>query len=361
MDSTSKKSNSNTCVLVTGASGYLAIHCVRLLLKEGFQVRGTVRDLTNEKKIQPLKNLEGSERLELVYGELRDAKSWIEAAAGCDFIIHMASPCEVVASSSIVEDAVEGTLNVLRAAAQSPTVKKVVLTSSCGAVNEGHQKEKKKIFDENDWTNLKSKRVLAYHRSKTQAERAAWDFVNESKDVRFKLTVLNPGLVVGPLLQNFKGASASIIGYFMDLTMIMYPSLSIAMVDIDDVAQAHLRAMVYPESDGQRILITSRTLSFKEIARILRKEFGPQGYFVPRMKVPYLLLRVYALFNAKARSALKVYGHEEYFDNSKARLILKLEFKDPKQALIDMTYDMIERGMLPKKGKFASPHSVKES
>uniref|UniRef100_A0A0N5AB35 Epimerase domain-containing protein n=1 Tax=Syphacia muris TaxID=451379 RepID=A0A0N5AB35_9BILA len=343
-------------VLVTGASGYLAIHCIRLLLRKGYRVRGTVRDLKNRLKIQPLENLEGSDRLELVYAELQDAQSWIDAVDGCDYILHMASPCEVVASSSIIDDAVQGTLNVLKAAAQCPKVKKVVLTSSCGAVNEGVQ-EKKRIFDENDWTNLDCNKVLPYHRSKTMAEKAAWNFVN--KHLHFKLTVLNPGLVVGPLLQNFKGAS--VIGYFMDFTMIMYPSLSIAVVDVDDVAEAHLRAMLYPESDGERILITSCTLSFKQIAKILRKEFGPKGYFVPKLQVPYILLRVYSIFSAKGRSALQVYGHEEYFDNSKAKRLLKMNFKDPRQALIDMTYDMIARGMLPRKGELAQRNAKRSS
>uniref|UniRef100_A0A183D8A1 NAD(P)-binding protein n=1 Tax=Gongylonema pulchrum TaxID=637853 RepID=A0A183D8A1_9BILA len=136
-------------------------------------------------------------------------------------------------------------------------------------------------------------------------------------DVQFSLTVLNPGLLVGPLLQNSKGASAAIISRFVDGSMPAYPALKVSVVDVRDAARAHLLAMKEPRSDGQRIIVTAQTLSFRKIAKILRQEFSEQGYSVPRFKAPYAALWLYARFDPEARQALRLYGHEEKFDNSK--------------------------------------------
>ncbi|VDM48294.1 unnamed protein product [Toxocara canis] len=195
-------------VLVTGAAGYLAIHCVQQLLNEGYRVRGTVRDTNNTAKVKPLIDLKGSDRLELITADLMDKQIWstydqfnftrgflfsnvmavFRAVEGCEYVLHIASPCQTVADDSIIQTAIDGTLNVLRAVAKCDTVKKVVLTSSSGAVNQGHKKPHK-LFNEDDWTKLEDGRVYVhkYHVSKTMAEQAAWNFVrNETGKCNFK-------------------------------------------------------------------------------------------------------------------------------------------------------------------------------
>ncbi|VDN20054.1 unnamed protein product [Gongylonema pulchrum] len=195
-------------VLVTGASGYIGIHCVQQLLDLGYTVRGTVRDLSSKVKIEPLKKLHGAkDHLELVVADLEKDDGWPQALTDCTYVLHVASPFPIVADDSIISTAVDGTLRVLRAAAKT-SVKKVVLTSSCAAINEGHA-DTSKVFNEDDWTDVSSNSVLTYSKSKTLAEKAAWEFVKQ-EGTNFKLTTINPTLVVGPLLHNVRGTSINV-------------------------------------------------------------------------------------------------------------------------------------------------------
>ncbi|CAG9536805.1 unnamed protein product [Cercopithifilaria johnstoni] len=339
-DSTSE--NNNCRVLVTGASGYLAIHCVQQLLQQGYKVRGTVRDLNCSKKVNPLRQLANSDRLELFRVAFEDSEDlWEKAITDCTYVLHLASPCEIIANSMIVEIAVCGTLKVLRSASKRQCVRKIVLTM-------GH-KNRKKCFTEDDWTNLKWKHLHAYHRSKTLAEQAAWNFMEENPDVSFSLTVLNPSLIIGPSLQNAKGSSVMIISRFMDGSMPAYPAMKLGLVDVRDVAKAHILAMKERKSDGQRILITAETLSFRQIANILRQEFGKQGYSIPRFRVPYVILWLHSLVDKAALQALPLYGHEDKLDNFKGSQLLGISYQDIRKSLIEMVYDMIERNILPRK------------
>uniref|UniRef100_A0A914RU96 3-beta hydroxysteroid dehydrogenase/isomerase domain-containing protein n=1 Tax=Parascaris equorum TaxID=6256 RepID=A0A914RU96_PAREQ len=245
-------------VLVTGASGYIALHCVQQLLEMGYTVRGTVRNLRNSAKIAPLRDLAcSSERLELVEADLQCREHWprcsftaidnetkfislqfpandwgrgttyllgqlglllnaneigeiFSAIEGCDYILHVASPWPIVADENTITVAVEGTENVLKVAATVPTVKKVVLTSSCAAINDGH-KNQSRVFNEECWTDLESTKIENYARSKTLAERAAWHFWNNLQfTTRFQLTVINPTFVVGPVLSDQSHGSATV-------------------------------------------------------------------------------------------------------------------------------------------------------
>ncbi|VDN51382.1 unnamed protein product [Dracunculus medinensis] len=265
--------------MVTGATGYIGIHCVQQLLKQQYLVRGTVRNPDNEEKMKPLKSLEGSERLELMKADLDHDDYWNEVVQGCDYILHVASPFVINDDDSIIKTAVDGTLRVLRAAQQSSSVKKIVQTSSIVAINE-------KLFHKSNGRN----------------------FI----DIHFKLTCINPVFVVGPALQEERGTSTmarvfwsanqnfiylpskisqlhsliiflnlqhlQIIKHFLDGRMPAYPAVQLALVDVRDVATAHIKAMCEPRTDGERILIASQSsLWFREIAKILRDEFGSQG------------------------------------------------------------------------------------
>ncbi|VDN03149.1 unnamed protein product [Thelazia callipaeda] len=380
--------NGNYRVLVTGATGYLAIHCIKQLLEEGYKVRGTVRDLNANEKISPLQKLANSDNLELIRMALEDEPDrWEKAARGCTYVLHIASPCSIKPDRKIIQTAVSGVINVLRGVAQAQCVQKVVITSSSGAINVkfnfydapnqlkvityrcinsnfyfrdwskltkcivGH-KNKTKVFMEEDWTNLKWKYLHPYHKSKTLAEQTAWKFMRENPDVSFSLTVLNPTLLVGPLLQNTKGASTTIISRFVDGSMAAYPQMALGLVDVRDAAYAHILAMKEGRSNGQRILITAETLSFAEIAHILRKEFAGQGYSIPRFKAPYLLLWLYAWLDSDALEALPLYGHVDNFDNSKGCQMLNISYRKIEKSLIEMVNNMIERGMIPQKKQY---------
>ncbi|CAJ0600265.1 unnamed protein product [Cylicocyclus nassatus] len=344
--------NNETLVLVTGASGYIASHCVKLLLSEGYRVRGTVRNLKNEKKVGPVRQLQKDDRLELVEADLLRPDGWASVVSGCQYILHVASPFPLVADATCIDIAVNGTLNVLRAASKEPSVKKVVLTSSCAAINEGHPQNK--AFDETSWTDVTSPTVDFYAKSKTLAEKAAWNFVEGIKEGnKFALTCLNPTMVVGPLLINEEGASVTLIRRFLNTEMPAVPQLNLGFVDIFDVAKAHVEAMRRPETDGERILITSQpSFWFKDVARILGREFRRQGFWVPRYEAPYWFVWLYSFFDKEAAACLNRIGHTIRFDNSKATRLLGIEFRDPAESLIEMGYSLIERGIVKKKSGY---------
>lgn len=354
MASATSSSNKNIRVLVTGASGFVGAHCVQQLLKERYTVRGTVRDVNNLKKVNPLKELENAaELLELVETDLNDDKGWNDAVKDCTYILHVASPFPTVGDESLIKTAVEGTLRVLRAAAQQATVKKVVLTSSIAAIHEGHD-DMNRVFTEEDWTNLDSESLMYYPKSKTLAEQAAWDFVNNGKDVKFKLTVINPGLVLGPLLHgNDQGTSIMVIRRFMTHQMPAVPNVEMPLVDVRDVARAHIRSMTEPKSDGQRILLVSQpSFSFMQIANTLRQEFGPQGYYFTRLIVPYPLLWLYSFIDSNSTVLLHRVGQKVRFENTKVKKLLGIDLIDPKQSIIDMAYDIVDHGLAPKRSGY---------
>jgi len=267
-------------------------------------------------------------------------------------VLHVASPWPIVASAETVKTAVEGTLNVLRAVSKCGTVKKVVLTSSCAAVNDGH-KNSSRVFDETCWTNIESKRVDYYAKSKTLAEKAAWNYWNSlDHSTRFQLTVLNPTFITGPVLSNQENGSAVIVGRMMDFrTFLAAPRASVGAVDVRDVARAHVLAMREPRSDGERILITQQpSVWFADMIHWLHKEFSKQGYWITVLRAPDVLLRIYAATGLDPMSQAIVHriGSEVKFDNTKSKELLGMQYTDIRSSVIEMMYSMIELGMVKK-------------
>uniref|UniRef100_A0A4D5R9U3 Cinnamoyl-CoA reductase 1 n=1 Tax=Scolopendra viridis TaxID=118503 RepID=A0A4D5R9U3_SCOVI len=345
-------------VLVTGATGYLASHVVKVFQEAGYKVRGTVRSLKDPDKLNWLKNLcpDAKHPLELVEANLLDPGSWKDAVKGCTYVMHVASPFpmgHVENEDDVIKPAVEGTKNVLQKCAEAGTVRKVVLTSSVVAVHGEDEIEPGKAYTEEDWTNCESKTVGAYSKSKTLAEKAAWDFVkNLEGSEKFELSVINPMLILGPVLNVTSGTSVEVMKRFMENQMTALPQVGLVICDVRDVALAHLRAMTIPEAANHRHLIYSANMWLKEVADILAKEFRPQGYTIPTMHCPYFVLWLASFFNKTAKSYLSRVGRQLKIDNTRMRTVLKIEPRDVSSTLNDMVYSLIDHGIIKKTDKY---------
>lgn len=343
--------NDNALVLITGASGYLGGHVTEEFLKNGYRVRGTVRSLANPKKVAHLRELGAcySDRLDLVEADLTSDAGWKEAVQGCTFVQHVASPfpaAEPAHEDDLIRPAVDGTLRVLRAAAKSGSVRRVVLTSSIAAIAYGHNDSQDRILTENDWSDVSH--CAAYPKSKTLAERAAWEFVAKlPSDSAFELTVVNPGFIAGPLSGPDIGTSGEVVGRLLRRDMPACPKLGWAVVDVRDVALMHRLATETPEAAGERFVAAGDHMWMQDIAKILESEFGPKGYRPPTGKLPYALMWLIARFDKSIRLVLPYVGKRERVAHAKAARTLGWEPRDARQTFVDMGYSMIEKGHIP--------------
>ncbi len=287
-------------VLVTGASGYIALHCISELLEKGYKVKGSLRNLKREDEVRKSLGTEvENEKLEFCQLNLLDDEGWDHAASDCDYLLHIASPCfieEPKDEKELIQPALEGTLRALKAA-QKSKIKKVVLTSSMGAMAYGH---KKRTCNHNDWTDI-SQDVGAYIKSKTIAEKAAWDFINNQSDESFKMTTIHPGMVFGPLLSNdIDGISASLITKMITGKFPALPDIYFTVVDVRDVAKLHVQSLKNKGSDHKRIIATSQEgIPFLEISNILR-ELGFKKS--PKNLIPNQVINSLAIFNKNMKS-----------------------------------------------------------
>ena len=287
-------------VLVTGASGYIALHCISELLNYGYKVKGSLRDLGKENQVRDsLKNELSETNLEFCNLDLLKDDGWDQAAADCDYLIHIASPFiiqEPKDENILIEPALRGTLRALNSAKNS-NIKKVVLTSSMASIAYGHNKE---ICTNSDWTDI-TKYAGAYIKSKTIAEKAAWEFIDNQSDKSFSLTTIHPGMVFGPLLNNdLDGASASLINNLITGKFPALPDLYFTVVDVRDIAKLHVQSLKNSGSDNKRIIATSsNSIAFLEISKILR-EFGFDK--APKNLIPNKVINSLAPFNKEMKS-----------------------------------------------------------
>jgi len=262
-------------VLVTGGSGFVAGYCILQLLAADYDVRATVRNLERGNEVRAILRHAGvdpGERLSFVAADLQADAGWPEAVAGCEFVLHVASPFPAAVPANedeLIVPARDGTLRVLRAA-RDAGVKRVVLTSSFAAVGYGH-KPREAPFDESVWTDLEAGGIAPYPKSKTLAERAAWDFI-AAEGGGLELAVVNPVVVLGPLLGPDHSTSVGFLKRMLDGGLIGCPRLSFGVVDVRDVASLHVAAMTQAGARGERfIAVAGDFLPMLEIAKILRK------------------------------------------------------------------------------------------
>ena len=342
-------------VLVTGASGYIATHLIKQLQTQGkCRVRGTVRSLKNEDKVKELKGLvpDAIHPLELVEAELNDEECWKAAVQGCTFVYHLASPCALGNDENeFIVPAVNGTVNVLKACVEAATVKRVVVTSSCAAVTLNDDSH---VLTEKDWT--PEENANAYYKSKIRAERAAWEFVEKLEDEKkFELAVVNPSAVVGPFLTYSKSGSVNMIRSFLNKEVPAVADVTFGVVDVRDVAAAHIAAMEKPEAPGNRHIVSEREMSLKEIADVVSKEFTPQGYSITSMTIPKFLAWPMQFFNQDMKAMYPMIGKKIHFNNDRLQNALGIQPRDATVSIIELCYCLIEGGIVPKKPGYLGP------
>ncbi|MDG1395615.1 MAG: aldehyde reductase [Flavobacteriales bacterium] len=308
----------NKKVLLTGISGYIGNHCAVELLKNGYSVRGSVRSLSKSKQLIQVikKEIDPKGNLEFCELDLLNDSGWDKAMKGCDYVLHVASPfinIEPKDENEYIKPAVEGTMRALKSAKKAG-IKRVVLTSSMVSMLDNANKSID--IDFNSWTNVKAKNVSAYAKSKTLAEKSAWDFIkSQNQDEAMELTVINPGPVFGPTLSgNLEGASMGMFKQMMSGEMPMVPQAAINMSDVRDVAKIHVLALENPKANGKRFIVTTENpYKFQEVAQILKSN----GYEKVSTKLaPNFLLKFMGNFNREARSMRAFIGNTYNGDTS---------------------------------------------
>jgi nucleoside-diphosphate-sugar epimerase len=345
-------------VLVTGGSGFIGSNCIIQLLAAGHEVRTTVRSLQREPDVRAILRaggVEAGDRLSFAAADLEKDTGWRDAAAGCDFVLHVASPFPVSVprnEDELIIPARDGALRVLRAA-RDTGVKRVVLTSSFAAIGYGHP-PRATPFDERDWTNLSGTDVGAYPKSKTIAERAAWDFI-EREGGSLELSVVNPVAVFGPVLGPDLSASIAITQRLLDGAMPGLPQISFGVVDVRDVADLHLRAMTNPAAKGERFLaVAGDFVSVSKLAEVLRSRLGAAARRVPTRRLPNWLVRLAALADPSIRQIVGELGKRRNATSEKARRLLGWVPRSGEDALVATAESLMALGLLKDSAKKAA-------
>ena len=322
-------------VLVTGASGFIAEHCIIELLKNGYSVKGSLRTMNREQEVRDAVKTETDDtKLEFCKLDLLEDDGWEDAMWDCDYLMHVASPFVIEDpkdENELIKPAKEGTLRALNAAKKAG-IKRVVLTSSVAAVN-SHMMSG--TSDHTTWTDINSKYVTPYQKSKTIAEKAAWDFYNnQDSNNKMELAVINPGGVMGPQLGNdLGGASTQIVSQLISGKFPMIPALSFPFIDVRDVAILHLKAMTTPDADGKRFIAAhSKPTWMYEVAEVL----SAAGYEKIKLKkAPSFMLKLIGLFDNKTKSLVPMLDKYVPCDNSQTVKVLNWEPMPWEQAFIE--------------------------
>ena len=330
-------------VLLTGISGFLGGHVALALLKAGYIVRGSVRNLDKAEGVRATLTRAGADvsRLEFVALDLLSDKGWDEAMEGVRYLQHTASPFVIDLPEDkmeLVRPAVEGTERALKAAL-SAGVERIVLTSSMAAIAYGHDKGRTKPFTDADWTDLNGRDVNAYVESKTLAEQRAWDIMRAA-DRDADLTTINPSAILGPLLDRDPGTSALIVKRLLDGSVPALPRLPFVIVDVRDIADAHVAAMTAESARGRRLPMGERSMLMGEVADIVRQ--AAPGRRVPRLKMPDWAVRIYAVFDRDVRGVLNELGVLKSLDSSGAIALLGRPLIPADQAIAATTHALIE-------------------
>ncbi|MCP1625997.1 SDR family oxidoreductase [Pseudomonas nitroreducens] len=336
-------------VLVTGGTGFIAQHCLLALLRDGYQVRTTVRSLAREAEVREhLREggIEAGERLSFVVADLNGDDGWAEAVSGCRYVIHGASPTPTGMQRSEeewVRPAVDGNLRVLRAA-RDAGVKRVVLTSAFGAICAGHG-QMKRPFDETDWSDLSSRNVWLYQKSKTLSERAAWDFIAREGQ-GLELSAVNPVAVLGPVLGADYSHSIRLVKSLL-AGQPGSPKINCGFVDARDVADLHVLAMTHAAAGGERFIATAGdSLWLGDVARVLKERMGAVAAKVSTRVLPNWVVRLGALKDPALKGSVPLLGLRMNSSNAKARKLLGWSPRPAEEAIVATARSLDKLGLL---------------
>jgi len=349
--------SSSTTVLVTGGSGFLGSYIILALLAQGYKVRTTVRSLSREASVRTSLANGGATasdlaRVSFVAASLDNDSGWKEAVQGCVFVHHVASPfpAEVPKhEDELIIPAREGALRILRAASAAG-VKRVVLTSSFGAIECGHAPDKES-FTEEDWTVLDnpSVKVTPYMKSKTVAEKAAWNYISSDANTsKMELSVVLPVLIQGPVLSKDISTSTFLIQKLMDGSMPGAPNLSYVLVDVRDVASLHLLTMTKPEAAGQRFIgangdPSSSLVQWGKMIKAGRPQYAKK---VPSMQIPNFVVYGLSFFDKPMRQILPALGKVAQASNKKATERMGWKPRGSEETILDSVDSLVEYGLV---------------
>ena len=339
-----------TRVLVTGASGFVAQHLILQLLAKGYEVRGTLRSLKRADEVRGVLSQHDprAKAIDFVEADLASDAGWAEAVKDCTYVQHIASPFPAVHpkdENELIRPAREGALRVLKAA-KAAGVKRVVMTSSMAAIAYGHGENRAEVSDETMWSNPDGPDNTPYTKSKTLAERAAWDYVNGRSDggegKGLELAVINPTGIMGPALSKDVSTSLEIPIRLMNGKTPGLPRIGFSFVDVRDVAECHVKAMEIPEAAGERFLATEGFLWFTEAAEVLRKKFSAYESQIPKRKIPDFALKLLAIFQPVYRQTVTELGRTRKASNAKATRVLGVKFRTAEDALVASAESLIQ-------------------
>ncbi|HEX9905350.1 MAG TPA: aldehyde reductase [Propylenella sp.] len=335
-------------VLLTGISGFLGGHVAMALLQAGFNLRGTVRSKGKAEKVRDTLGRHGADisRLQIVELDLTRDEGWREAASGCRYLQHVASPFVTSMpkdKDELIRPAVEGTARAVNFALASD-VERIVLTSSAVAVYYGHPKSRTAPFTEADWTVLGRPGVTAYTESKTLAERKAWELA-EAAGRRKDLAAINPGFMFGPLLDDDPGTSGAIIQRLLNGSFRAAPKIAMPIADVRDVAAVHLAAMKSPEAGGRRYLVAADTLTIKQISDELRAVFPGHRSKLPRFEAPNWVVRLLAPFDPDIRDNIEELGLFRRLESTSVGQLLGRDLTTARRAAADMAHSLVAQGL----------------
>jgi|TARA_B000000437_G_scaffold59717_1_gene42919 dihydroflavonol-4-reductase len=300
-------------VLVTGSTGFIGLHCIHQLIEKGYSVNGTLRSKSREEEVRSsLKKANLSDaNLSLYECDLMSDDGWEKAIDGCDYVLHIASPFINGLpdhEDDLIKPALTGTQRILKLSAKNPQIKKIIITSSFAAVGDTFNGQT--VFNESDWSDPNNNKISAYNKSKTLAEKSAWDFMESNPS--FKLTVINPVGVIGPMLSDDIGTSNLFVKKILDGSTPGNPGLHIGFVDVRDVARAHVDSIKNEKSDNKRIILSKDEIWVSELSEILRN----LGYKAPKRNIPKWLISVLSLFDKQLGGLIPMIGKVRNIESS---------------------------------------------
>ncbi|WP_174291379.1 SDR family oxidoreductase [Sphingomonas bacterium] len=332
-------------VLVTGGSGYLGSWIAVGLLRRGYRVRATIRNLARQDEVRAMiaSEVDPGDRLSFVAADLLKDDGWDAAAQGADYVMHVASPMPIgeFRGHDVIRPAREGTRRVLTASAKAG-VKRVVLTSSMSAATP--KDKERQVSEETVWTDVPDKPAFNYARAKTLAEQDAWAFVREEGRGMELATVL-PSQIQGPVLGSDFSASVGVIAMMLRGKMPVLPRIGFGIVDVRDLVDIHILAMTEPQAAGERFLATGDFLWFTDIARILREKLGARADKVPTRKLPDLVVRIGALFNPEMAQMAPNLGIQTKASIAKAERLLGWKPRPAAESIVDAANSLIAHGL----------------